>query len=40
MLQKFGKLAKALKFAYPEEIWDDKKFNWKGKKSTQKYMVF
>jgi hypothetical protein len=37
MLTKFGKLIRALEFAYPEIKWDERKFSLRGKKSTQRY---
>jgi hypothetical protein len=39
MLATFGKLLRALKFAYPDRHWDEKKLSWKGKKSVQRYVA-
>jgi hypothetical protein len=38
MLDKFGSLFKALKFAYPQKEWDEQKISFTGKKSTQRYL--
>jgi hypothetical protein len=36
MLTTFGKLYEALKRAYPEKNWDEQKFAFQGKKSSQR----
>jgi hypothetical protein len=40
MLSKFGKkLFGALCFAYPDILWDEKKFSFKGKKASQRWLL-
>jgi hypothetical protein len=39
MLATFGTLCKALEFAYPEGDWCEKKFWFKGKKSSQRFLI-
>jgi hypothetical protein len=36
MLHKFGKLCHALRFAYPDQEWDEEKFSEREKKAEQR----
>jgi hypothetical protein len=38
-LTTFGKLFKALQFAYPEGNWDEKKISSREKKSSQRWLT-
>jgi hypothetical protein len=37
LISKFGGLAKILKYAFPDVLWDERRFSLRGKRAAQRY---